>query len=176
MKRAEMEAMTKDEYYNSPQHTLLQFFHNGAHNVQREAQELRKMLHLIAAEFELGCWGDKYNLVQMQIKLMMAEARHLTDLVSNLTSSLEPHKWSDWDKGPLDSKVNITVNGKVFSTSAGEGTVADVLNAVGETIDSHNLFVEQGKDERMFMIPFDCPVTIRGNEVFHTQVKGGSSG
>ena len=51
MKRSEMEAMTKDEYYNSPQFYLLQMFHNGAHKVLHEAQDLRNVPALSKSKF-----------------------------------------------------------------------------------------------------------------------------
>jgi len=95
--RKDLEAMKKEEYYNSPQRSLLSFFHKGAFKIVQEAQDLKNILNLVAAEFEL--WGDKYCLVDQQIKLVKAEVNILMKHVSNLSEQIEPRRWSDWENG-----------------------------------------------------------------------------
>ncbi|RDJ35133.1 MAG: hypothetical protein DWQ19_09875 [Crenarchaeota archaeon] len=117
MNRAELEQMKKEEYYNSPQFSLLRFFQNGASKINMDAQDLKEILNLVAHEFELNCMAgtasDKYYLVATQIKLIHAECQNLVKMVSDLSRVVEPRKWSDWENGPIKKEVVQLTEGRV---------------------------------------------------------------
>ncbi len=100
MLRSEMEKMTRDEFYSSPQHALLLFLNNGAHKVLHDAQDLNLVLNLVKAEFG-DIWGDKMCLTEQQIRLIIAECQILMNHTSKLQDLIQPKKWSDWENGPI---------------------------------------------------------------------------
>ncbi len=69
--------------------------------------------------------------------------------------------------------VTIFINGDPYQIERGEHAVAEILSKVGQTPEGYILLEE--KDGPPMPLPPNLPVTIRGCEVFYTQVQSGGS-
>ena len=95
MNRSEMENMKREEYYNSPQFKLIRLLNNMPSKLLFQMQDYSDWLELFQKEF--GYFGDKLTLVERQLRIIHQECQQLNTFVRNLTSSIEPKKWVDWE-------------------------------------------------------------------------------
>lgn len=87
--------MTKEEWYGSPDFIKLRFLNNIAAGIHHKTQEFNDVLELILAENPDLLFGDKFNLVERQSRIVNLEASKLWDRCRSLVTFLEPRQYTD---------------------------------------------------------------------------------
>jgi len=92
--------MTREEYYASSEFKLARLLNNETHQVGHQVQKLGDILELFCEKFPGINVGDKYCIVEQQLRILNSEARRLVDQMSRFVDVVRP---TEFDPNPDDA-------------------------------------------------------------------------
>lgn len=96
--------VTRNEWYNSPEFIVLRMLNNLG---QKNSQVYDVLKLLVTARPDLYI-GDKFNLVERQVRIVGLEASKLWERIRDLEYMLAPHDFTDLRFTPSTSDSEST--------------------------------------------------------------------
>lgn len=87
--------MTRDEYYESPSFLITRLLNNKVHGLTQATQQIHDILFLIEGIHAGVFLGDRFSVVERQLRVVSLEAQRLIREVSLLEDKLRPKSFSD---------------------------------------------------------------------------------
>lgn len=100
--------VTRDEWYNSPEFIILRMLNNLAAETGSKASSVYDVLNLLVTARPDLYMGDKFNLVERQLRIVSLEASKLWDRIRDLEHMLAPRDFTDLVLTPSTSDSEST--------------------------------------------------------------------
>ena len=91
--------MSREEWYRTPDFIILRFLNNMAAEVQHKTQEIHDILELMVTFNPNLAVGDRFTVVERQLRVINLEAGRFWDECRKLDDILSPKKFSDFPNG-----------------------------------------------------------------------------